>query len=80
MLKLRSAKDMSAEESNAIIRTLAARHPTISVIPETDWEGRLCEIVCLLRSQRKDAIILYDYRTNTLRIFDGRAIESLKAT
>ena len=70
---------MSAEESNAIIRALAARHPTISVIPETDWEDRLCEIVRLLRSQGKDAIILYDQRTNTLRVAPFVQVQSLKA-
>ena len=53
--------------------------PMISVIPETDWEGHLCEIVRLLRSQRKDAIILYDYRTNTLRVAPFVQVQSLKA-
>lgn len=53
--------------------------PSISVIPETDWESRLCEIVRLLRSQRKDAIILYDQRTNTLRIAPFVQVQSLKA-
>ena len=53
--------------------------PTISVIPETDWETRLCEIVRLLRSQRKDAIILYDQRTNTLRVAPFVQVQSLKA-
>ena len=52
---------------------------TISVIPETDWELRLCEIVRLLRSQRKDAIILYDQRTNTLRVAPFVQVQSLKA-
>jgi len=53
--------------------------PFISVISETDWEGRLCEIVRLLRSQRKDAIILYDQRTNTLRVAPFVQVQSLKA-
>ena len=53
--------------------------PVISVIPETDWESRLCEIVRLLRSQRKDAIILYDQRTNTLRVAPFVQVQSLKA-
>ena len=52
---------------------------TISIIPETDWESRLCEIVRLLRSQRKDAIILYDQRTNTLRVAPFVQVQSLKA-
>lgn len=52
---------------------------TVSVIPETDWEGRLCEIVRLLRSQKKDAIIFYDQRTNTLRVAPFVQVQSLKA-
>ena len=58
---------------------LAPIQPVISIIPETDWESRLCEIVRLLRSQRKDAIILYDQRTNTLRVAPFVQVQSRKA-
>ena len=54
-------------------------YAVVSVIQETDWEARLCEIVRLLRSQRKDAIILYDQRTNTLRVAPFVQVQSLKA-
>ena len=50
----------------------------ISVIDATTWEDRLIAEVKVLRESCKDAIILYDYRTNTVRVFDGRAKVSLR--
>jgi len=78
---------MSEERASYIVADIATvtpdmpmpTHPMISVISETDWESRLCEIVRLLRSQRKDAIILYDQRTNTLRVAPFVQVQSLKA-
>lgn len=42
----------------------------------TDWERVILLAVGELRSKRKGAIILYDERTNTVRVYDGRALTS----
>jgi type IV secretory pathway protease TraF len=45
----------------------------VPVVDQTDWRGRIIAVIEELRASRKGAIILYDERTNTVRVYDGRA-------
>ena len=56
------------------------RTALVSIIPETNWEERILAAVRQLRDNRKDAIILYDWRTNTVRIAPFLPRESIKLT
>jgi type IV secretory pathway protease TraF len=51
----------------------------VPVIDQADWRGRIVAAIEELRASRKGAIILYDERTNTVRIYDGRARVSIQA-
>lgn len=47
-------------------------------VAAADWEQRLLQTVRQLRLQRKDAIVLFDSRTNTIRVFPAGAPVSVK--
>lgn len=51
---------------------------TVSLIPETDWETRLLDIVRAMRDNRKDVIMWYDWRANVMRVIPVDNVKTVK--
>lgn len=50
----------------------------VSVERRPEWERRVLETIRQLRERGKDAILIFDARTHAIRVYDGRALESVK--
>jgi hypothetical protein len=50
----------------------------ISIIPETDWEDRILDVIRGLHSEKRDCILYYDWRAGVVRIIPVDNVRSIK--